>query len=109
MRSVIAAITGVFGALLVANMLGVASAEAPTGSPLRTVSVGGVAKVPIAQNADAATATAIYRQGMAAAVTDGESKAAVLATKAGATLGVVQSLTESGGSIACTRGAQSGY
>jgi hypothetical protein len=109
MRSVIAAIAGVFGALLVANMLGVASAEAPTVPPLRTVSVGGVAKVAIAQNADAATATAVYRQGMAAAVTDGESKAAFLASKGGATLGAVQSLTEAGGYIGCTGGGESEY
>jgi hypothetical protein len=90
-------------------MLGVASAEAPTVPPLRTVSVGGVAKVAIAQNADAATATAVYRQGMAAAVTDGESKAAFLASKGGATLGAVQSLTEAGGYIGCTGGGESEY
>jgi hypothetical protein len=109
MRSVIAAIAGVSGALLVANMLGVASAEAPTGSPTRTVSVGGVAKVPIAQGADAATATSAYRQGMAAAVTDGQSKAAFLASNAGVTLGAVQSLVEGGGYIGCTGGGESEY
>ena len=109
MRSVIAAIAGVFGALVVANMLGVASAEAPTGTPVRTISVGGVAKVPIAQGADAATATAAYRQGMAAAVADGASKATFLASKAGVTLGSVQSLVEGGGYIGCSGGSESEY
>jgi hypothetical protein len=109
MRNVIAAIAGVFGALIVVNMLGVASAEAPTGTPVRTVSVGGIAKVPIAQGADAASATAVYRQGMAAAVSDGQSKAAFLASKAGVTLGSVQSLVEGGGYIGCSGGGESEY
>jgi hypothetical protein len=90
-------------------MLGVASAEAPTGTPARTISVGGVAKVPIAQGADAATANAVYRQGMAAAVSDGAEKAGFLATKAGATLGAVQSLVEGGGYIECTGAGESEY
>ena len=55
--------------------------------PSRTVSVEGVATVPIAQNANLAAATSVYRQGMAAAVADGQSKAEFLASKAGATLG----------------------
>src|SRR5436305_11329738 len=110
MRSSIAAIAGVLAALVLSGMLGVASAEAPTtGAPVRSVSVGGVAKVPIAQNADAATATAAYRQGMAAAVTDGLSKAEVLAGKAGATLGAVQSITEGGGYISCTGEEENEY
>jgi hypothetical protein len=109
MRNVIAAIAGVLGALVVANMLGVASAEAPTGTPVRTVSVGGVAKVAIAQGADAAAATAVYRQGMAAAVSDGQSKAAFLASKAGVTLGSLQSMVEGGGYIGCTGSGETEY
>jgi uncharacterized protein YggE len=88
-------------------MLGVASAEAPTGTSVRTVSVQGVAIVPIAQGANAAAATAVYRQGMAGAVADGQSKAEFLASKAGATLGSVQSIVEGGGYIGCTD--ESGY
>jgi hypothetical protein len=59
-----------------ANMLGVAVAEAPTGTPLRTISVQGTATLPIGQGDNAAAATAVYREGMAGAVTDGQSKAA---------------------------------
>ena len=96
--------------LVIANMLGVAAAEAPTGAPARTVSVEGVATVPIAQNANLAAATSVYRQGMAEALADGKSKAEFLASKAGATLGSVQSIVESGGSIGCTGGEEeSGY
>jgi hypothetical protein len=91
-------------ALLAAGMLGVASAEAPTtvASPPLTVSVQGVAIEPIEQSASGATATAVYRQGMADAVTDGQSKAQFLASKAGVTLGAVQSIVENGGYIGCT-------
>jgi uncharacterized protein YggE len=107
MRNAIAAITTVVAGLVVANMLGVASAEAPTGTSVRTVSVEGVAIVPIAQGANAAGATAAYRQGMASAVSDGQSKAEFLASKAGATMGSVQSIAEGGGYISCTD--ESGY
>jgi hypothetical protein len=89
--------------LVAANMLGVAAAEAPTSgtSAVRTLSVEGVANVPIPQAANLATATAAYRQGMAGAVTDGQSKAEYLASKTGVTLGSVQSVVEDGGSISC--------
>ncbi|MCW3067720.1 MAG: hypothetical protein JWL67_345 [Solirubrobacterales bacterium] len=109
MRSVVAAIAGALAALLVASMLGVASAEAPTGTPVRTVSVAGVASVPIAQGANAASATDAYRQGMAAAVADGQSKAAFLASKAGVAVGGVQNIAEGGGYIVCTTGEEPGY
>jgi hypothetical protein len=90
--------------------LGVAAAEAPTVSAPRTVSVGGVAVVGIAQNANAAAANAAYRQAMAAAVVDGQSKAQFLAEKTGVTLGAVQSVAEGGGSIECTGGSETaGY
>jgi uncharacterized protein YggE len=107
MRNAIAAVMAVVAGLVVANMLGVAAAEAPTGTSVRTVSVEGVAIVPIAQGANAAGATAAYRQGMASAVSDGQSKAEFLASKAGATLGSVQSIAEGGGYISCTD--ESGY
>lgn len=85
-------------------MLGVAVAEAPTATPLRTVSVEGVAKQPIAQNANAASATSVYREAAAAAVGDGQAKAGFLAGKLGATLGQVQSIVEGGGYIDCRSG-----
>ncbi len=90
-------------ALVAAGMLGVASAEAPTNpTPSPTVSVQGVAVEPIEQSASLATATAVYRQGMADAIADGQSKALFLASKAGVTLGAVQSIVENGGYIGCT-------
>lgn len=93
----------VVAGLVAANMLGVAAAEAPTGTtPVRTVSVQGVAEVPIPQNANRETADAVYRQGMAAALSDGQGKAEFLAGKAGVTLGSVQSIGEGGGSIECS-------
>jgi hypothetical protein len=111
MRSVIAAILAVAAGLALANMIGVASAEAPTTTttPVRTVSVDGVANVPIAQSANMAVARSVYREGMAAAVADGQNKAEFLASKPAATLGTVQSVTEGSGSIQCTGGEESGY
>jgi uncharacterized protein YggE len=73
----------------------------PTTLP-RTISVTGVATKPIGQFDNASEATAVYREGMAEAVVDGQSKAGFLAEKVGATLGAVQSVVEGGGSIGCT-------
>ena len=73
------------------------------------MSVEGVANVPIAQDANLATATAVYRQGMAAAMTDGQGKAEFLASKAGVTLGGVQSIVEGGGYIGCTSSEETSY
>ncbi len=108
MKSVIAAIVAVTAGLLVANMLGTAAAEAPTtgatgpsGVAVRTVSVQGVAIVPLPQSANEATANGVYRQAMANAIGDGQSKAEFLASKVGVTLGGVQSVAEGGGSIEC--------
>jgi hypothetical protein len=112
MRIVIAAAAVLASALLAIGVLSVASAEttptpAPAASaPPRTVSVQGVATAPVAQAANAATATAAYRQAMAAAVADGQAKAQFLAEKTGATLGVVQSIGEGGGSIECPAGEE---
>src|ERR1700730_9360674 len=102
MRIVFAASTAVTAGLIVAGVLGVAGAETPTsttvGGPLvslpRTVGVQGVAHEAIDQNANAAQATAVYRQGMADALADGQAKAQFLAGKAGTTLGPVQSIGE---------------
>ncbi len=103
MRIVIPAAVVTATALVAAGMLGVASAEAPTtASPPPTVSVQGVAIEPIEQSASSATATTVYRQGMAAAVTDGQAKAQFLASSAGVTLGAIQSIVEDGGYIGCT-------
>lgn len=108
MRLLITATTVTVVSLLVAGLLGVASAEAPTTTtPPPTVSVQGVAIEPIEQNASSATATAVYRQGMADSITDGQSKAQFLASKAGVTLGSVQSIVEGGGYIGCTGGEES--
>jgi hypothetical protein len=87
-------------------MLGVATAEAPTSTPTRTVSVEGVAIEAIGQSATAAAATAVYRQGMTDAVSDGLAKAQFLASKVGATLGAAQSVVEGGGYISCVGEAE---
>jgi hypothetical protein len=108
MKSAIAATMAVAAGLLIANMLGVAAAEAPTTSPIRTVSVEGVATARIAQGANKSEATTVYREGMASAIADGLSKAEFLAGKTGATLGGVQSIAEGGGSIECRGGDESG-
>ena len=120
MRIAITAVVAAALALLTVSMLGVASAEAPAPTtttvaapvpaspPVRTVSVEGVATAPLAQGSNASSATASYRQAMAAAVSDGQSKAEFLAGKVGATLGLVQSVSEDGGSIEC-RGEESRY
>jgi hypothetical protein len=111
MRIAIAATLALVAGLLAANMLGVASAEAPTAptSGATTVSVEGVARVPIAQDANLATATGIYRQAMAEALTDGQSKAEFLAAKAAVTLGPVQRIVEAGGYINCTNNEETSY
>ena len=96
MRIVIAATVAAAGGLVAAGVLGVATAETPTLPPPRTVSVGEWRQA-ISQSASAAVATAVYRQGMADAVTDGQAKAQFLASKVGATLGPVQSMVEGGG------------
>ncbi len=104
-----AAILVVSAGLFAANMLGVAVAEAPTTVPVRTVSVQGVAILPIGSTANAAAATAVYREGMAAAVTDGQSKAEFLTGKVSATLGAPINIVEDGGYINCSGGGESEY
>jgi hypothetical protein len=101
MKVVIATVGAVIG-LVVVGVLGVATAEAPPVTPApRTVSVQGVATESIAQGSSAAAATAVYRQGMADALSDGQAKAQFLASKAGAPLGQVQSVVEDGGYVGC--------
>ena len=104
MKSVIAGTLTVTAGLFAANMLGVAIAETTTSPPLRTISVQGVAIVPIPQHSSAEAATAVYRQAMANAVLDGQSKASFLAGRVGATLGAAQSVIEGSGYINCTGG-----
>jgi hypothetical protein len=101
MRIVIAAATVASVSLVLAGVLGVASAEAPAVAPVRTVSVQGVATEPIEQSATTASATAVYRQGMTDAIGDAQTKALFLASKVGATVGQVQSMAEGGGYIEC--------
>ena len=106
MRIAITAGAAATAGLIAAGMLGVATAEAPTTSPPRTVSVEGVATEAINQSATAAAATAVYRQGMTDAVSDGLAKAQFLASKVGATLGAAQSVVEGGGYISCVGDAE---
>jgi hypothetical protein len=103
------AVLAAVAALVIANMIGTAVAEAPTTTTLRTVSVEGIGTQPIAQNADAASATGVYRQAMAAAVADGQAKAEFLTGKVGATLGAAQTITEDGGEIECSSGGEEGW
>jgi hypothetical protein len=103
MRISIAAVLAASATLVAASLLGVASAEAPTGGPpARSVSVEGIGSAPIPQEADAATANGAYRQAMAAALSDGQSKASFLATQAGGTLGPALSIAEDGGNVGCS-------
>lgn len=103
MRHALTAILAAAAALIAVGMLGVASAEAPTMTPVRTVGVEGVGKAPIPQEADLATANAAYRQAMAAAISDGQEKAQFLAGHVGGTLGAVQSVVEEDGYVDCER------
>jgi hypothetical protein len=109
MRLALTAVLAAAAALVIANMIGTAVAEAPTTTTLRTVSVDGVGTQPIAQNADAATATGVYRQATAAAVSDGQAKAEFLTGKVGASLGAAQTVTEDGGNIECSSGGEEGW
>lgn len=89
-------------ALFAMSALGVAAAEAPTGVVVaRTISVEGVAVTPIGSHDSAAAANGVYREGMGKALADAQSKAAFLAEKTAATLGVVDSVIEDGGYIEC--------
>ncbi|HEX3509907.1 MAG TPA: hypothetical protein VHT27_02290 [Solirubrobacteraceae bacterium] len=109
MRIALGAAGGAALALLAASMLGTAAAEGPAATPTRTVSVEGVAMVPIAQGANAATADGTYRQALAAAVTDAQGKAEFLAGKVSATLGAAQAVYEDGGGISCANASNSEY
>lgn len=109
MKRALAAILAVVAALFAANMLGVAVAEAPTVTALRTISVQGVATLPIGQSDKIAEATAVYREATGAAVVDGQSKAAFLAGKIGGAVSTVQSVVEDGGYINCTAAGETEY
>lgn len=90
-------------AAVVCGALGVASGEGPAGSTAtRYVSVQGVGVAPIGVADNAEQADAVYREGMAKALADGQSKAAFLAEKAGVGLGVAVTITEDGGGIECS-------
>ncbi len=90
-------------ALLAAGLLGVAAGEGPAGSSsARNVDVEGVGVVPIPAKATAAQATAVYREGMAKALADGQSKAQFIAEHEGVALGVPVTTIEDGGNIECS-------
>jgi hypothetical protein len=101
LRYALTAILAAAATLIAVGMLGVASAEAPTVTPVRTVGVQGVGKAPIAQEADAAAANAAYRQAMAAAISDGQEKAQFLASHVGGALGAVEGVIEESGYVNC--------
>ncbi len=104
MRHALTAILAAAATLIAVGMLGVASAEAPTTTPLQTVGVEGVGKAPITQEANGEAAKAAYRQAMAAAILDGQEKAQFLASHVGGTLGAVQSVVEENGYVECEGG-----
>jgi hypothetical protein len=90
-------------AAAVAGTLGIAAGEGPAGSNAsRVVDVEGVGVVPIPAKATAAQATAVYREGQAKALSDGQSKAQFIAEKEGVALGVPVTTVEDGGSIECS-------
>lgn len=101
MRLGLTAILVAAAALIAAGLLGVAAAEAPTTTPIRTAGVEGTGSAPIAREANATAANAAYRQAMAAAVSDGLEKAQFLAGRVGGTLGAVQSVVEANGYVNC--------
>ena len=109
MRIVVIAAAAAAAGLIAVGALGVATAEAPTSAPPRTVSVQGVATESIDRAASAQAATAVYHQGMLDAVSDAQTKAQLLAGRVGATLGPVQSLVEDGGFITCSNPGESTY
>jgi len=94
--------------LIGASVLGTATAQSPVPSPPRTVSVQGSGNAAIDSSAGGDSANAAYRQGLLAAVSDGQSKAAFLAGRVGGTLGAVQSVSEGGGYIDCGDGDYTG-
>jgi hypothetical protein len=98
-----------FAAMLVAAgcLMGATDAYAAE-TPPPAVSVEGVANVPISQNANQTEADAAYRQGLTAAIGDGQNKAEFLAGQTGAKVGSIQQIAERGGSIECVRPAEEG-
>jgi hypothetical protein len=106
-RIVIAVVAVTALGLIADGLLGVATGETSSSpavtesTPLRTVSVQGVASESIPPEASTTTAVSVYHQGLADAVSDGQGKAQLLAEKTGATLGAVQSAGEGGGYIQC--------
>jgi hypothetical protein len=107
MKIMIPAVVVATAGMTAAGLLGVAWAETPPVTPTpgtfpqRTVGVQGVASEQLPSDASTATATSVYREAMAAAIVDGQSKAQFLAEKTSATLGAIQNVTEGGGYIEC--------
>ena len=93
----------VLAVAVVAGALGIATGEGPAGAGLaRSVDVEGVGIVPIGMKATAAQATAVYREGQAKALADGQAKAQFIAEKEGVALGLPVTTVEDGGSIECS-------
>jgi hypothetical protein len=93
--------------MLVVGCVGGAT-DAFADPPAGTISVEGVATVGISKTASAAEANAAYRQGLAAAIADWLEKAQFLAGKTGANVGVIDQISEDGGSIGCVLHAETG-
>lgn len=100
--------TATAAGLIAASVLGTATAQSPVSGPPRTVAVQGSASAAISSAADGDAANSAYRQGLVAAVSDGQSKAAFLAGRVGGGLGPVQSVSEGGGYIDCGDGDYNG-
>ncbi len=102
-----AAATGMAAALLAVAPV---TAGAETGPLLHTVTVQGVAEVPISASADQPAAVAAYRAAMAAALADGLSKAQFLAAQVGTTVlspaSVSPGILEGSGYISCPSGVE---
>jgi hypothetical protein len=97
-------------ALATVGLLGIASAEAPTGATsTATISVEGVGTAPIGVSDSGTAATAVYREGMAKALADAQTKGVFLATNSGTTLAGALNVTEQGGYIECASSSNPGY
>lgn len=100
----VAAATGMAGALLASAPI---TAAAETTPLLHTVTVQGVAEVPIGASANQPAAVAAYRAAMAAAIADGLSKAQFLAAQVGTTLdNISPGIVEGSGYINCPSGVE---
>jgi hypothetical protein len=93
---------------LVGCMVGATTEAYATEAAPPSVSVDGLAKVPIPQFASSAEANAAYRGGLTAAIKDGLEKAEFLAAATGVKVGSIQQIIERESSIECVVSAAEG-